>query len=273
MLAQYGPLFAAVILIGIEGGLQGVGKFLASFVKLRAGLPSYAVALLLSPAIAAVLIGLNRLHGTPVPTVASLEGWQAHVVDYLRGFSHSSTGLTHFLAQTASRGGWQAALVYIGLSVANGGISEEPGWRGYAFTRLYPGRRAIVASLWVGLLWGFWHTGPDFWTAIFQSHWGALFIPITYLVITVPLSILFSWVFIHSKGSLLPVILFHASYNATFIFLTAIWTPGKPVVSPPEWAAAFLVVALLVMGVCRRSLFERVQHGVPPTLRGYSPSA
>jgi membrane protease YdiL (CAAX protease family) len=253
--AQYGPTFAALILIAVEGGTRGIAKFLATFVSFRAGPQWFAFTLLLPPAIAAVLIGLNVLHGTPVPTVASLEGWRVHMIDYLTGFSRSSTGLTHFLAQFASRGGWQAALVYVGLSVANGGISEEPGWRGYAFARLYPGRRAIVASLWVGVLWGFWHTGPDFWTAIFQSHWGAFFIPITYLVITLPLSILFSWVFIHSNGSLLPVILFHASYNATFIFLTAIWTPGKPVVSPPEWALAFLVVALLVVGVCRRSLF------------------
>jgi CAAX protease family protein len=263
MFAQYGPLFAAVILIAMESGLRGVRKFLTSFVKLRAGLRSYAVALLLAPAIAAVLIGLNRLHGTPVPTVASLEGWQAHFADYLRGPSHSSSGITYFLAQTASRGGWQAALVFIGLSIANGGISEEPGWRGYAFARLYPGRRAIVAALWVGILWAFWHTGPDFWTGIFRADWKALFIPIIYLVVALPLSILFTWVFIHSGGSLLPVILFHASYNATFIFLTAIWTPGKPVVPPPEWAAAFLVATLLVIGIGRRSLFARNQHGVP----------
>ena len=261
MFAQYGPLCAAVILIAIEGGLRSVGKFLASFVKLRAGFPSYAVALFLSPAIAAVLIGLNRLHGTPVPTIASLDGWQAHIADYLRGFSHSSTGLTHFLAQTASRGRWQAALVYIGLCVADGGISEEPGWRGYAFARLYPGRRAIVASLWVWIMWAFWHTGPDFWTGIFKSDWKVLFTPITYLVVTLPLSILFAWVFIHSNGSLLPVILFHASYNATFIFVTAIWTPGKPILPPPEISLAFLITTLLVIGIGRRSLFARKSRG------------
>ena len=259
--AQYGPLFAALILIGIEGGLGGITKFFASFVNLRAGLQWYAVALLFSPAIAAVLIGLHALHGTPVPTAASLAGWQGHLADYLRASSHSSTGITHFLAQSASRGGWQAALVYIGLSVANGGLSEEPGWRGYAFARLYPGRRALVAALWVGILWAFWHTGPDFWIAIFKSNWGALFIPISYLAVTLPLSVLFTWVFINSTGSLLPVILFHASYNATFLFLTAIWSPGKPVVSLPEWVAAFLVAALLVIGIGRRSLLARNQHG------------
>ncbi len=264
LFAQYSPLFAAIILISIEGGFRGVGKFLASFVSLRPNIQWFAVALLLSPAIGVVLIGLNARHGTAVPTVASLQGWQAHFVDYERGFSHSSTGLTHFLAQTASRGRWQAALVYIGLSIANGGISEEPGWRGYAFARLHPGRRAIIAALWVWIMWAFWHTGPDFWTEIFKSHWSALFIPILYLVVTLPLSILFAWVFINSKGSLLPVILFHASYNATFTFLTAIWTPGKPVVPPPEWSAAFLVAALISMGIGRRSLFARNQHGVLP---------
>jgi hypothetical protein len=257
MFAQYGPLFAAVILIAIEGGFRGLGKFLASFVSLRPSLQWFAVALLLSPAIGIVLIGLNALRGTPIPTVASLEGWQVHIADYLRGFSHSSTGLTHFLAQSASRGWWQAALVYIGLSVANGGISEEPGWRGYALARLCPERRPIVAALWVWIMWAFFHTGPDFWTGIFKSNWQALFTPIIYLVAVLPLSILFASVFINSRGSLLPVILFHASYNATFSFLTAIWTPAKPVVSPLEWVAAFYVATLLVIIIGRRSLFAR----------------
>jgi len=255
LFAQYGPLLAAIILVATESGVGGVRKFLASFVSLRAGLKWFAVALLLSPAIGVALMGLNALRGMPIPTAASLKGWEAHLADNLKGFSHSSTGLTHFLAQSASRGWWQAALVYVGLSVANGGLSEEPGWRGYAFARLYPGRRALVASLWVWILWALWHTGPDFWTGIFKSNWQVLFTLIIYLVITLPLSILFAWVFINSSGSLLPVILFHASYNATFTFLTAIWTPGKAVVPPPEWAAAFYFVTLLVMGIGRRSLF------------------
>jgi len=264
LFAQYGPLLAATILIAMEGGFRGVSRFVASFVSLRAGFQWYAVALLLSPAIGVMLIGLQRLHGIPVPTLVSLRDWHAHLVDNLRGFSQSSTGITHILAGFAARGQWQAVLVFVGLAVANGGLSEEPGWRGYAFTRLYPGRRAITASLWVWILWAFWHTGPDFWTGIFKSNWQALFIPIIYLVVTLPLSILFAWVFINSRGSLLPVILFHASYNATFTFLNAIWIPGKPVVPPPLWAAAFYVATLLVIGLDRRSLLARNENPVLP---------
>ena len=53
------------------------------------------------------------------------------------------------------------------------------------------------------------------------------------------------------------MILFHASYNSTLIFLQALWVPGKPVVPLPEWALGSIVAALLVMVIGRHSLFRR----------------
>jgi len=263
IVAQYSPTLAAFILIAFEGGRDGLRTFLKSFVRWRIGVQWYVVALLTAPLMGISLIALHAFEGKYVPTIASLQGWQFHVAAFIEnlggvsGGTASSSGLFHSLARWASWGVWPAALVILGLATANGGLSEEAGWRGYALTRLLPGRRALLASLWVGLMWGLWHTGPAFWIGIFQKNWSVVAVPIEYTLGTVPLSVLICWVFINAKRSLLPGILFHASYNSTFFFLTALWTPGKPVVSVLEWLAATIGAALLAILIGRQSLLAR----------------
>jgi len=258
LLAQYSPLFAAVILTTFEQGWRGPTRLLGRMLRFRFGLQWYAVALLTAPAVGGVLVGLHALNGTPIPRLPSAHNWPSYLAAYLTAAGHSASGLTGWLAQRVSSGPWQAALVFAGITIANGGLSEEPGWRGYALTTMLKRReRAIVAALWIGVLWGLWHMGPDFWIGIFKLNWSALLTPVTYPLITIPLSVLFTWVFINANGSLVPTILFHASYNATFSFLTALWTPGKPVVAPPEWALAFILVALVTIVFARKTLFAR----------------
>lgn len=249
IIAQYGPTIAGLILIAMDGGLGGIARFLKVSLNWRVGLPWYAVALLTAPAMGAVLIGLHALFGIPPPALPSLQSWQAHVVADL-----ASPPPLNLLKRWASMGVLQATLVYIGLAIANGGISEEAGWRGYAFPRLYRGRVALTAALVLGVLWGIWHTGPDFWVGIFQANWSVISIPIGYCLGTMPLSVLICWVFIKAKRSLLPAILFHASYNGTFFFLISLWTPGRPVVSIPQWIAATYVAALVAIIIGRRTL-------------------
>lgn len=250
--AQYSPTIAGLILVAINGGLCGITRFLKLSLNWRVGLQWYTVALLTAPAMGAVLIGVHTLHGSSPPALPSLPNWQAHVVAYL-----ASPPPLNLLKQWASTGVLEATLVYIGLSIANGGISEEAGWRGYAFPLLYRGRKALTAAVLLGVLWGIWHTGPDFWVGIFQANWSVIFIPIGYTLGTIPLSVLICWVFINAKGSLLPPILFHASYNGTFFFLVSLWTPKKPVVSIPEWIAATYVAALVAILIGRRTLLAQ----------------
>jgi membrane protease YdiL (CAAX protease family) len=251
MMAQYSPTVAALILTSTDGGVGGLARFLKLSLNPRVGLPWYAVALLTAPAMGAALVGLRALLGTPPPGLPSLQSWHAHVVADLASLP------VNFLKRWASMGALQATLVYIGLAIANGGISEEAGWRGYAFPRLYRGRTALTASLLLGALWGAWHTGPDFWVGIFKAEWSVIIIPIGYTLGTLALSVPICWVFLNAKRSLLPAILFHASYNGTFFFLISLWTPERPVVSIPEWIAATYVAALLAIVIGRHTLFRR----------------
>jgi membrane protease YdiL (CAAX protease family) len=77
---------------------------------------------------------------------------------------------------------------------------------------------ALRASVVVGLMWAVWHLGPwellfvgDLRTALRENGEHVL----RYALTCVPLSVLFSWVYINTRRSLLIVILFHASYNLT----------------------------------------------------------
>lgn len=88
---------------------------------------------------------------------------------------------------------------------------EEIGWRGYALPRLAKYTGLGAASIIVGTVWASWHL-PLF----FMHHTdtaGQSFA--LYLMHVVPLSIAMAWLYWKSGGSLLLVMLMHASVNNT----------------------------------------------------------
>jgi len=102
-----------------------------------------------------------------------------------------------------------------------GPLGEELGWRGFALPRLQSRRSALTSSLLIGVAWTFWHT-PLFWAPAGTTISGS---PITvwaigkYLVMLVGLSILYTWIYNSSRGSVALAVVFHATGNAVFPFL------------------------------------------------------
>ena len=89
-------------------------------------------------------------------------------------------------------------------------FGEELGWRGYGLPKLLEGHSALAASLILGVLWTAFHL-PLFLPG---QEYGTLTIwPLPFELIG--LSVLFAWVFIHTRGSVLLVTLFHAMVNTT----------------------------------------------------------
>lgn len=96
-------------------------------------------------------------------------------------------------------------------------MGEEPGWRGYALPRLQPQENRLRASLVLGTLWGLWHL-PLWLTrgnSAQETYIGWHFLEL------LATSVLFTWVYNNTQGSLLLALLFHASIGVTALFLSS----------------------------------------------------
>ena len=102
------------------------------------------------------------------------------------------------------------AAIFLGFSIFPGSaLGEEIGWRGYALPRLQARRSALSASLIIGPIWALWHlplwlTGAPGRTPILYA---------AFVVSAFALSVLLTWVYNSTGGSLLLVVLLHATIN------------------------------------------------------------
>lgn len=105
-----------------------------------------------------------------------------------------------------------AMIVPIGLLIwLLGALPEEYGWRGYALERLLKNNSPLVASLILGLVWGLWHLPLHFISTSTQY-----IIPIwEYVLQTIILAIIYTWIFLGTRGSILAAGMFHAAGNIT----------------------------------------------------------
>ena len=115
-------------------------------------------------------------------------------------------------------------------------LGEEIGWRGYALPRLQMRLSALGASVMLGLIWGIWHL-PLFWMAgNFHQH-----IPVSlFLLQTTGFSVLYTWMWNNTRGSLLMAHLFHAASNTTLGVLPILPTSAYPTTRPLWLGVGFL---------------------------------
>lgn len=86
---------------------------------------------------------------------------------------------------------------------------EELGWRGYALPALLKRASPLRASIVLGVLWGVWHL-PTFWIPG-TPQYGRPFA--AFLLMTTAYSVLLSWAWLHTRGSVLIATVFHGSIN------------------------------------------------------------
>ena len=120
-------------------------------------------------------------------------------------------------------------------------LGEEIGWRGYALPRLQSGRSALSASLILGVIWAFYHLPLFFTGQAFRSP--SLLVP--FVVSGLALSVILSWVYNSTGGSLLLVVVLHAAANLP---LTLLLEPlGSRAMVPFMFYVALMVVAAIVV--------------------------
>lgn len=128
-------------------------------------------------------------------------------------------------------------------------VGEEIGWRGYALPKLLQSHSALTASLILGVLWGGWHLPTFFIPGAPQA--GIPFI--AFLLFTTGASVLFTWLYRHTQGSLLIATVFHGAINS-FGFVNNALDPAA------RWwvtGAVYIVAALIVSVIAGLNLGRR----------------
>jgi membrane protease YdiL (CAAX protease family) len=175
-IAGFGPFLAALVVLGVADGRAGVRALLRSMVMWRVPGRAYLLA-----------IGLPLLLSGLVPVVANL----------VFGADPSAEALAAWSAVPLT------ALVVL-LVPGLGGAWEEPGFRGYALSRLEAKYGAMTGPLVLGLFWVVWH-GPLF--LIGEILWTDVFV-------IVAASVVIAFVFHTGRESVLVAMIFHAFNNA-----------------------------------------------------------
>jgi hypothetical protein len=95
-------------------------------------------------------------------------------------------------------------------------LTEELGWRGFMLPRLLSMDKWIKSSLILGIIWSIWHY-PLWLTSNWASS-GSLQVAVLMVtastIFAISLSVLVTWIFKNTKGSILLAMLFHGSSQA-----------------------------------------------------------
>ena len=184
-LAAWGPIIAAFLVTALTEGKAGVRALWRRFWNRNMSIQWLLVTLLILPALALIANIVTRV----------VDG-QA----YPLFFSYDPQ--------------WSVIPMFILAFIFNG-MFEEFGWRGYVLPRFQARWNALASSLILGVIWAAWHAGQWFvpGSNLYQRNfclWG---------LGTILLSILMTWIFNNTKGSVLAASLLHGMANTgTFWF-------------------------------------------------------
>jgi membrane protease YdiL (CAAX protease family) len=214
-----GPALASLTVTAITSGRAGVGLLLRRCVQWRVGSGWYLIAIF--GFLLVYLLGYSIFYGINLP-LALLVRWPLLFTVFLP----------------------QAVLIILTASFA-----EELGWRGFALPRLQQRYGPVLGSVILGSLHGLWHL-PSFFTFvngpfIFTSYVG-------FLIAAIASTFVFTWIFNHTRGSVLLATLTHGFSDAAGGPI-GLLIPAQLVVS--GWAAPIVNgnwqgVNVISFGVC-----------------------
>ena len=212
-LASFGPMLAALIVTAMTEGRHGIWQLLSGLFKWRVGLGWLLFAILSPIALFAV---------AAIAGVATTGKWPDLAL----------LGEVDYLPYLGVAGAFILWLLTFG-------VGEELGWRGFALPRLQTKHSALTATLILGLVWACWHVPAFFYKDTYRAM-GLGGFPLLLLFILAA-SPVFTWLYNSTRGSLLMVIVFHA----TFDFLSVSRAGGGTVAA--VMSAGVMIWAVLVV--------------------------
>jgi uncharacterized protein len=206
----YMPTLAAVIVTGQTQGKAGVRALFRKLTIFRVGLGWYLFAIFGLAVIYFITIFLyNRIASPALP--------------YLSGKMQNLPPM-------------QLVLTIVGMFIIFGIVNgEELAWRGFATPRLQARHNALTSSLIMGVIWTIFHL-PLFFTVTGSSQADESFI--SFLVSTVAITVLYTWLLNNTRGSVLLAYLFHAASNT--------WTQVLPI-DHANALVGWIMIGLLVL--------------------------
>jgi len=216
-----GPTLSAVILTAGLEGRNGLRTFFKRYYQWRAGLVWWLIVLF------GILAALNIL--------AAILISPAVITEFFRNF-----GLI-----------LPTYLITLIAGVILGPLGEEPGWRGFALPRLQERYGLLWGSILLGGLWALWHV-PGYAGGWMETGFPAL---LTYCI---GFTIFATWIYNHTRGSILLMILLHSSSNAAISVGFKV-LPSN--LSPQMHAFVFSGWIPAIMGVVIAALIVRLTRG------------
>jgi len=196
--AYAGPALAAFLITTLDSGRPGVRLLLRRIVLWRVGIQWYLVALF---AFLSIWLVAYSLIYRGEPLINLIQNWSLLISVFLPS-------------------------VIFGIFIPS--LGEEPGWRGFALPRLQAGYGPLIGTAILGLLHGLWHL-PVFFTQL-----GGPFTPdgfLAFVLTAMAGTVIYTWVFNHTRTSVLIAILMHASSNAANPLMTEL-IPAEAPLSP-----------------------------------------
>ncbi len=248
---SHGPTSAAPTLALVRGFLLLLGTFAPSLVAL--GITARDEG---RPGVRALL---RRILQWQVGT-----RWYLFALAYLPAIKFSVALVHRVMTGSWPRFGtepWYIIVVAIAISTPVQ-AGEEIGWRGYALPRMAARLGLARASILLGLIWSAWHL-PIFFLPGADKYRQSF--PVWTLQV-VALSVAITWLYAHTNGSLLLIMLMHSAVNQTVgIVPSANVNPGNPFtlsVSLVMWlTAAFLwITALYFLVTMPKTELSRVDE-------------
>ena len=178
----WSPTISGIILSGVIGGWKEIKRYLSGFLKWRVSYKWYLAAFFLMLG-PLIFAGIYLILGGSAP--GPVPGLTIPII-----------------------------LVNLLLTLIRGPLSEEGGWRGFALPRLQSRYNALISSIILGIIWACWHIPLYFIEARMPFY--------IFIGLVIVITILMTWAYNNTNGSLIITILFHFSFNFNGAFITGL---------------------------------------------------